>query len=77
MKNITYSLFFIFALAMAVAGESLRLDPLVRQTQRAIPFCVTGAGGNSLDDTIAKVVRQDLSKHGAFVAAGMLKYSEK
>ena len=77
MKTITYSLIYIFALALSVTGESLRLDPLVRQTQRAIPFCVTGAAGNSLDDTIAKVVRNDLSKHGAFIAAGISVGDEK
>lgn len=77
MKTIKYSLISIFAFALSVAGESLRLDPLVRQTQRAIPYCVTGAAGNSLDDTIAKVVRQDLSKHGAFIMARISAGDEK
>ena len=77
MKTIIYSLVFAFTFVVIAAGESLRLDPLVRQTQRAIPFCVTGAGGNSLDSTIAEIVRKDLSKHGAFIAARISSGDEK
>ncbi|RLD11107.1 MAG: hypothetical protein DRI44_04385 [Chlamydiae bacterium] len=77
MKILTFSLISTLVFAITVMGESVRLDPLVRQTHRAIPFCVTGAAGNPLDNTIAKVVRKDLSKHGAFNAARISGNDEK
>ena len=67
MKTLLTAL--ITVCAINLAADSLRLDPLVKQTHRAIPYCVTGAAGNSFDSSIAKVVNYDLSKHGAFVAA--------
>ncbi len=52
-------------------AEMLRLDPLVRQTERAIPFCITDFKGSANGRVIASVIRKDLSKHGAFVKAGI------
>ena len=77
MKTLLNTLIALWFIAVCANADSLKLDPLVKQTHRSIPYCVTGAGGNQLDGAIARVVNSDLAKHGAFIAANISARDEK